>query len=85
MFSEKLLRAMWPQGDSKVPGLVAAIAADAKTVFAGHGMNTPIVVAHAMAQFTHECGGGAHMVESIEYTPQRACEVWPSRFSRLAR
>ncbi len=34
-----------------------------------------------MAQFTVECGGGSEMTENINYTPERACQVWPTRFS----
>jgi putative chitinase len=81
MLTENLLRGMWPLGNSKVPGLIEAMAANAPAVFAKHRLTSDLVIAHAMAQFTHECGGGKDMVESIEYTPQRACEVWPSRFS----
>jgi putative chitinase len=81
MFSEKLLRAMWPRGDEQSPGLVAAIAAQAPAIFAKHGFDTPLTVAHAMAQFTVECGGGHEMTESIEYTPERAAVVWHKRFT----
>jgi putative chitinase len=42
------------------------------------------VIAHAMAQFSHECGAGSAMIENINYTPERACQVWPSRFSSAA-
>jgi len=81
MFDEATLRRLWPHGDQKIPGLVAGIAASAPTVFPKYGITTPLVVAHAMAQFSHECGGGTEMVENINYSPSRACQVWPSRFS----
>jgi len=84
MLTEKLLRAMWPNGNSDTPGLIEAMATQAPTVFANHGLDSELVVAHAMAQFNVECGNGTEMTENINYTPQRACEVWPSRFSSPA-
>jgi predicted chitinase len=37
-----------------------------------------------MAQFTVECGGGSEMTANINYTPERACQLWPNRFSSAA-
>ena len=81
MLTENLLRGMWPLGNSKVPGLVEAIAAAAPAVFAAHGLASDLVIAHAMAQFTAECGGGKDMIENINYTPERAAEVFDTRFA----
>ena len=81
MLTEKLLGAMWSQADD---ALVTAMAAAAPTVFPEHGMDRNLHVAHAMAQFDVECGRGTEMTENINYTPQRACQVWPSRFSSPA-
>ena len=81
MLTLEIMRAMWPRGNAKVPGLVEAIVAAASAVFAKYGLNSELVVAHAMAQFSHECGAGADMQENINYTAKRACAVWPSRFS----
>lgn len=78
MLTEKLLRAMW---SSATDDLVSAIATAAPTAFPNSGMTSDLHVAHAMAQFDVECGRGTEMTESINYTPQRACEVWPTRFS----
>jgi putative chitinase len=80
MLTLAMLEMMWPQGNDKVPGLVDAIAAAAPTVFPKYGLNTDLVIAHAMAQFSHECGAGLTMTENINYTAKRACEVWPTRF-----
>ena len=84
MLTENLLLGMWPHGDSRVNGLIEAIAASAPTVFAKFHLDSDLTVAHAMAQFTEECGGGKEMVENINYTPERACVVWPTRFSSVA-
>ena len=81
MLTEKMLRAMWSAADG---ALVTAIADAAPTVFPGNGMNQELHIAHAMAQFDVECGRGTEMTENINYTPERACVVWPKRFSSPA-
>lgn len=80
MLTRALMQSMWPHGNSKVPGLIEAILEAAPRVFPQYGLTDKLVVAHAMAQFSHECGAGNDMVENINYTARRACEVWPSRF-----
>lgn len=77
MFSAQTLRRLWPHASQ---ALVDGIAASAPAVFAKYGMTSDLVIAHAMAQFSHECGAGLEMVENIHYTAKRACQVWPSRF-----
>lgn len=85
MLTLSMLQTLWPRGNDKVPGLVEAIAAAAPTVFPKYGLINDMLIAHAMSQFSHECGSGRDMVEGISgYTPQRASEVWPSRFSSAA-
>ena len=41
---------------------------------------TPLRVAHFMAQILHESGGLAIQFENLNYSPQRLPKVWPSRF-----
>ena len=81
MLTSDMMHHMWPNGDAKVHGLVDGIMAAAPTVFPKYGLTSDLVIAHAMAQFSHECGAGTDMVENINYSASRACEVWPSRFS----
>jgi putative chitinase len=81
MLTLEMMQQLWPHGDTKVPGLLEGIAAAAPAVFPKFGLNNDLTIAHAMAQFSHECGAGLEMVENIRYTPGRACQVWPSRFS----
>lgn len=82
--SEQTLRRLWPRGDSKVPGLVAGIAASSEAVFKKYGLTTPTAVAQAMAQFSEECGAGTEMEENMNYSAERIAQVWPSRFSSAA-
>jgi putative chitinase len=81
MLTLEIMNAMWPHGNAKVAGLVEGLVAAAPVVFAKYGFDSELVVAHAMAQFSHECGAGSTMVENINYTAKRACQVWPTRFS----
>jgi putative chitinase len=84
MLTLEIMQAMWPNGDNRVPGLLEGIVAAAPAVFAKYGLNSDLLIAHAMAQFSHECGAGSEMVENINYTAKRACQVWPSRFQSEA-
>lgn len=75
---------LWPHGDDKVPGLRDGIAISAPAVFAKHGISSPLLVAHVMAQISHECGAGLDVVENLSYSAVRMTEVWPKRFPTLA-
>jgi putative chitinase len=78
------LRKLWPSGDEKIPGLRAGIIASAPAVFARYGITTPLLVAHVMAQGSHECGAGHEVVENLSYSAERMTQVWPSRFPSVA-
>jgi putative chitinase len=80
MLTLELMQRLWPHGNSKVPGLLEGIAAAAPVMFPKYGADENLVIAQAMAQFSHECGAGMEMVENIRYSADRACAVWPSRF-----
>jgi putative chitinase len=82
-FGEVLSR-LWPSGDARIAGLRAGISAAAPAVFAKYGITTPLLVAHVMAQISHECGAGHDVVENLNYTAGRMMQVWPSRFSSMA-
>ncbi len=84
MLTLEIMQAMWPNGNHKIPGLLEGIAAAAPAVFTKYGLTSDLLIAHAMAQFSEECGAGSEMVENINYTAARACEVWPLRFQNEA-
>lgn len=75
---------LWPHGDARIRGFRAAIAARAPQAFARHGIDTPLLVAHVMAQVSHECGAGTELVENLNYTAERMMQVWPLRFRTRA-
>lgn len=77
MITVDMMHALWPHGDAKVPGLVEGIVVSSPIIFPKYGLTSILSVAHAMAQFSHECGAGTEMVENIHYSAQRAAEVWP--------
>lgn len=75
---------LWPNGDQKIPGLRDGIARAAPAVFAKYGITSPLLVAHVMAQISHECGAGHDVVENLNYTASRMTQVWPKRFPTIA-
>jgi putative chitinase len=82
-FGDALTR-LWPRSDQKIAGLRAGMIATADAVFARYGINSPLLVAHVMAQISHECGAGHDVVENLNYTAGRMMQVWPSRFPTMA-
>jgi putative chitinase len=75
---------LWPNGDEKIPGLRDGIATSAQAVFQKYRIDSPLLVAHVMAQISHECGAGHDVVENLHYTAGRMMQVWPSRFPTMA-
>jgi putative chitinase len=80
MLTNDIMREMWPQGDAKVPGLVDGIVGAAPAVFPKYELTSDLLIAHAMAQFSHECGAGNEIVENLNYSAQGLMNTWPSRF-----
>lgn len=76
---------LWPNGDERVKGLRDGIAESADAVFKKYGIDSPLLVAHVMAQISHECGAGHDVIENMNYSAQRMMQVWPSRFKSLAQ
>jgi putative chitinase len=74
---------LWPNGDERVPGLRDGIAISALTVFPKYGITTPLLIAHVMAQISHECGAGHDVIENLNYSAARIRQVWPSRFATV--
>ncbi|ABE62251.1 putative glycohydrolase [Nitrobacter hamburgensis X14] len=81
---QAVLRRLWPRGDSRIAGLIEGMAATAPAVFDKYGIATPLLIAHVMAQISHECGAGTAVIENLNYSAARMTQVWPSRFSTTA-
>jgi len=80
MLTIDVMDRMWPHGNVKVPGLIEGIVAASPGVFEKYGLTSDLLVAHAMAQFSHECGAGLEVVENLNYSAQGLINTWPSRF-----
>ncbi len=80
MITLGMLQRHWPRAAADI---LQGIANSAASVFASTEINTPLRVAHFMAQISAECGAGTEMVENLNYTAQRLLVVWPSRFPTL--
>src|SRR6201996_7890443 len=83
MLTPEIMRQMGPHGDVKIPGLVDGIATAAPTVFPKYGLTNDLLIAHAMAQFSHECGAGTEVVENLNYSADGLMKTWPSRFNAV--
>ncbi len=81
MLTLEMMKARWPRGNQHVPGLLEGIVSAAPTVFKEYGLTTPLLVAHAMGQFSEECGQGLEMQENLNYSAQMLVKVFPSHFT----
>lgn len=87
MLTLEMMQRRWPHGNQHVPGLIEGIVAAAATVFPKYGLVTADdalsrrVVAHAMGQFSEECGCGLEMVENMNYSREGLLRVFPTHFS----
>lgn len=48
-----------------------------------YDINTPLRLAHFLAQCAHESAGFTKVYEDLRYKPQRIMQVWPKRFPDL--
>jgi len=74
---------LWPNGDTHIPSLRAAMVKAAPNVFTTYGINTKTAMLQFMAQVSHECGAGLEIEENLNYTAARMTEVWPTRFRTI--
>jgi putative chitinase len=81
MLTLAMMKALWPNGDQHVPGLLEGTAAAAPTIFPKYGFATDLMIVHAMAQFSEECGAGLEMTENLNYSYQGLLNTWPSHFT----
>lgn len=80
MFQLATLQKLWPHGNAKIPGLIEGIAAAAPDVLPRYGITSQLVIAHLMAQVSHECGAGDEVVENLNYSAEGLMKTWPTRF-----
>ncbi len=78
-----ILHNLWPSGDRVIPGLRNGVAVAVPVVFPKHEIDSNLVIAHVMAQISLECGAGTEVVENLNYSAPRMCQVWPSRFPTI--
>jgi putative chitinase len=85
MISLDMMKNRWPHGNQHIPGLIEGIVASAPAVIEryelGKGGKLALVLAHAMGQFSEECGCGLEMIESLNYTAERLRVIFPAHFT----
>ena len=81
MLTMEIMQRRWPNGNQHIPGLLEGIVASSERVFQTYGLTTPLLVAHAMAQFSVECGMGLQMQENMNYSAQGLLKIFPKHFT----
>jgi len=81
MLTLDLLRKLWPHGNITIPGLVEGMAKTAPVVFPKYGIDSSLLIAHVMAQFSEETDCGREMQENMNYSAGRLLQVFPTHFS----
>lgn len=76
MITESQLRAIAPRAR---PDYARAILAADPATLAQHGIDSPLKLAHLLAQAAHETGGLVITEENLNYRAERIRQVWPSR------
>jgi putative chitinase len=71
----------WHVTDPNVLALVNGILEKQQDLFAKHSITKDIHIVHMMAQFSHECGEGTEMTESLNYKPSALLGQWPTHFT----
>jgi putative chitinase len=71
----------WHVNDPNILALVNGMLTTQQKVFANHGITKDIHIVHMMAQFSHECGEGNEMTESLNYKPAVLLQQWPKHFT----
>lgn len=80
VIDQGLMEEMWPQGNDKIDGLIEGIVKSMPVVFPKYDLTNDLVVAHFMAQVSHECDAGLEVVENLNYSAQGLMRTWPRRF-----
>jgi len=75
-----MLQRRWPRAPAALIQGMANTSGDLAKV----GINTPLRLAHFMAQISHECGRGTTLVENLHFSAQRMMQVFPKRFPTQA-
>lgn len=60
-----------------------AVIAKADEVLPAFGINSPLRIAHFLAQALHETGGLQRLEENMCYSAKRLMAVWPKRFPTI--
>jgi putative chitinase len=80
LFGAALTR-LWPHADMHIPGLTAAMIAQAPVLFPKYGLTSPVAIAIMMGEFTEECAGGEQVEEDLNYRAPVLHSQWPTHFT----
>src|SRR5262245_52299758 len=73
MITRPMLETLWPRAKAaKIDGILSV----AKDVLSAAQINTPLRLAHLMAQISHENGGGTIVRENMNYSAGRMLQIF---------
>lgn len=81
MLTIEIMRRRWVNGNQHIPNLIEGIVDSAPSVLDRYEIKSALVLAHAMGQFSEECGCGLEMIESLNYSVQRLRQIFPTHFT----
>lgn len=85
MLTLQMMQNRWPHGNQHIPGLIEGIVASAPAVIEryelGKNGKLALVLAHAMGQFSEECGCGLEMIENTGWTVEQCLHLFPTHFT----
>lgn len=82
MLTRPMLQTLWPKAR---PGKIEAIVQSAPDVLKAAQINTPLRLAHLMAQISHECGGGTIIRENMNYRADRLVQIFGGKSAYVTR
>jgi putative chitinase len=82
MLTLAMLQRNWRVPPAKAEVLQGMV--DTADVLSRLGINTPLRMAHFMAQISEETGNGKSMIESLSYSAETMMRVFPKRFPTVA-